>query len=147
MPAAQLVRVYLPLTSSGLRRAKEAGAFPEAPLPAHAVTPTLEHELGDGDQEECEYAALKAAAAESWSLRGPGDAPRCLVAAVDVPRWEPRAAAWESAVLVPATVPMRRLAALHVGDERDQQDGADEDGELGWFAAQELDDVLDALAG
>ena len=168
-------RVYLPLTASLLRRARDEGGFGPAPLQGHAVTAALVAELADGgpdpDQEDCEYAALTAAALESLLLLGPEDPPRRLVAAVDVASSEPRPGddADPSAVTVPFPVPLRRLAALLLDDAnagadvvaaRDalreaagaQADVTPEavircfDHELGWFAAQELGDVLEHLA-
>ena len=164
-------RVYLPLTASLLRRARDEGELGPAPLEGHAVTPDLLAELGgDGrepDQEESEYAALSSAALDSLLLLGPEDPPRRLVAAVDVASWEPRSGSGNGAgaVTVPFAVPLRRLAALladdpaaeadvaaardAVGEGGDGADGAVDrcfDHELGWFAAQELDAVLDHLA-
>ena len=168
-------RVYVPLTAAGLRRARDEGEFGPAPLHGHAVTPLLVEELTDGgpepDQEECEYAALTAAALESLLLLGPEDPPRRLVAALDVTSWEPRSATDDgtSAVTVTFPVPLRRLAALLVdapdaaSDVAAARDALRElsgaqveatpepvhrcfDHDLGWFAAQELGDVLDHLA-
>src|SRR5918993_3880175 len=86
------VRVYLPLTASLLRRARDDGGFHEPPLVAHAVTPELVQELGEPapDEEESEYAALTAASLESLTLLRPDEPPRRVVAAVDVPAWEAR---------------------------------------------------------
>jgi hypothetical protein len=172
-------RVYLPLTASTLRRAREEGSFGAPPLMAHAVTPTLVEALGASgpEQEECEYAAMTAAALESLELMGPDDPPRRLVAAVDVPAWEPRPGTEEdaesTAVAVPTPVAWRRLAAVHADgpdaedDVRAARDAvssaagddladhpADQEArlealverclghDLGWFAAQEVDELL-----
>ena len=154
-------RVYLPLTASLLRRAREDGGFHEAPLVAHAVTPELVRKLGDPapDEEESEYAALTAAALESLSLLHPDEPPRRVVAAVDVPGWEPRPHEdHPSAVSVPTPVPWRRLVAVHVdgaeaaGDVAAALGGAEEaverclDHELAWFAVQEVDELLQDLS-
>lgn len=158
MARTPLVRVYLPLTSSLLRRAREEGAFGPAPLAAQAVTPALEAVVG-GDQEECEYAAMTAASLESLRRLGPDDEPRRVVAAVDVPSWEPRGAE-PGDVLVREPVPWRRLAAVLVDGDEAVSDvatargsGDDDlverclDHELGWFAAQEVDQLLAGYAG
>ena len=154
MPRTELVRVYLPLTASLLRRARDEGGFGALPLAAHAVTPAVEEALAGTGQEECEYAAMTAAADESLAVIGTEDAPRRVVAAVDVASWQPRSGDSEaapSAVEVVAAVPLRRLAAVHVDTEDlppDPERAAEaaEDQELGWYATQELDDVLAALA-
>ena len=167
-PTARL-RVYLPLTSSSLRRAREEGAFGPAPLPGHAVTPALLEALGGTtDQEDAEYSAMAAAGLASLTMLGDDDAPARVVAAVDVASWEPRPDEGDpSAVEVRFDVPLKRLAAVHVdgADTRVQvlaarealraEAGSDDlpeaverclDLELGWFAAQELDALLDDLA-
>lgn len=158
MARTQLVRVYLPLTSSLLRRAREEGAFGPAPLAAQAVTPALEAEVGD-DEEECEYAAMTAASLDSLALLGPEDEPRRVVAAVDVSSWEPRGDE-PGAVTVAHPVPWRRLAAVLVdGDEAvadvtAARGSAEEDlvercldHELAWFATQEVDQLLAGHGG
>jgi hypothetical protein len=163
------LRVYLPLTSSSLRRAREVGSFGPAPLPGHAVTPALLEALGGAtDEEDAEYSAMTAAGLESLTLLGDDDAPARVVAAVDVASWEPRPDQGDpSAVEVGFDVPLKRLAAVHVDgadamahvlaarESLRADAGLDElpeaverclDLELGWFAAQELDALLDDLA-
>lgn len=163
-------RVYLPLTPTLLRRAREDGGFEQPPLAAHAVTPELVSELGNPDEEDSEYVALTAAALESLSLLRPDEPPRRVVAAVDVPAWEPRPqdagrgtdqhADHEepSAVSVPTRVPWRRVVAVHVDADDAAADvaaalgGATEaverclDHELGWYAVQEVDELLEHLS-
>lgn len=170
-------RVYLPVTPTLLRRAREDGGFEQPPLAAHAVTPELVGELGSPDDEESEYAALTAAALESLSLLRPDEPPRRVVAAVDVPAWEPRRpdpaqdstqdstqepahdpAREPSAVTVPTRVPWQRVVAVHVDGEDASADvaaalgGAAEaverclDHELGWYAVQEVDELLEHLS-
>ena len=152
-------RVYLPLTAGLLRRARTDGGFGDPPLRGHAVTPALADELGRADQEESEYAAMTAASLASLALLTGDDPPRRVVAAVDVPVWEPAGDTDDpSAVLVPTPVPWRRLAAVHVdgpdvaGDVAAAAGGTADaverclDHELGWFAAQEVDALLDDLA-
>jgi hypothetical protein len=167
------LRVYLPLTSSSLRRAREEGAFGPAPLPGHAVTSALLEALGGAaDEEDAEYTAMTAAGLESLTLLGDDDAPARVVAAVDVASWEPRPGQGDpSAVAVEFEVPLKRLAAVHVDGtdataqvlaardalraEASADTGSDDlpeaverclDVELGWFAAQELDALLGDLA-
>ena len=153
-------RVYLPLTPSLLRRAREQGGFGTPPLPGHAVTPALVDELGDAGshEEECEYAAMNAAGLESLTMLAPDDPPRRVVVAVDVPAWEPRTGDDVSAVTVPTAVPWRRVAAVHVDgppaepDVLAARDGTADalerclDHDLGWYAVQEVDELLRGLA-
>lgn len=161
MARAEQLRVYLPLTVTALRRAREQGGFDAPPVPGHAVTPELLRELGDPapDQEEGEYVALTAAALESLEMLHPDDPPRRVVAAVDVPAWDRREAEGRpSAVSVPTPVPWRRVAAVHVDGEEASGDvaaalgGAPDaverclDHELGWFAVQEVDELLGHLS-
>ena len=152
-------RVYLPLTPTLLRRAREDGGFEQPPLVAHAVTPAVVDELGNPDDEESEYVALTAAALESLALLRPDEPPRRVVAAVDVPAWEPRSgdepADEPSAVSVPTRVPWRRVVAVHVDGEEASADvaaalgGATEaverclDHELGWYAVQEIGPLVE----
>ena len=169
MPTSDRVRVYLPLTPALLRAARDAKELGGPPLPGHAVTPALMAELGGADEEEGEYAALTAAGLESLQLLTPEDPARRVVAAVDVSSWEPRPDSDDpSAVLVPTTVGWRRLASVHVdapdaatavGSARDACSAAAADPavdaaaaiercldhELGWFAVQEIDALLEDL--
>ena len=152
-------RVYLPLTAGLLRRARLDGGFGDPPLRGHAVTPALTDELGATDQEESEYAAMTAAALASLTLLADDDPPRRMVAAVDVPVWEPAGDTEDpTAVLVATPVPWRRLGAVLVdgaeaaADVAEARAGATDalerclDHDLGWFAVQEVDELLDDLA-
>lgn len=160
-------RVYLPLTPTLLLRAREDGGFEQPPLAAHAVTPELVSELGNPDEEDSEYVALTAASLESLSLLRPDEPPRRVVAAVDVPAWDPRHRDADadqepeqepSAVSVPTRVPWRRVVAVHVDGEDASADvaaalgGGTEaverclDHELGWYAVQEVDELLEHLS-
>ena len=111
------VRVYLPVTSSGLASLVAEGRL-DGPFRAHAVTDELRAEWADGDEEAWEYAALMAAAATSAGLRGTGDTPRRYVIAADVP--------------------LKNVAAAHV----DTADHAGDDEDLAWFATQEIAHLL-----
>ena len=159
MAAPASERVYVPLTPTLLRRAREEGGLDDLPLAAHAVTPELVSELGAADADEAEYLALTAAALESLSLLRPDEPPRRIVAAVDVPAWEPRPEGEQpSAVSVPTRVPWRRLVAVHVDAEEASSDvaaalGGEPDAvercldhELGWYAVQEVDELLEHLS-
>ena len=165
MPTDDRVRVYLPLTPTLLRAARDAKVFENPPLRGHAVTPALVDELGGAGEEECEYAALTAAAAESLELLTTEEPPRRVVAAVDVTSWKPRTGEdGPGAVLVPVPVGWRRLASVHVdaaevahvvAEARDKlasgaADAAEAverclDHEPGWYAVQEIDALLEDL--
>jgi hypothetical protein len=111
------VRIYLATTLTGLARLRD-----DRSLPAGA-----ERYVADGDSEEQEYAALMAAAADSAELLdGPG---RRVVVVADVA--DPDGA-----------VPLRDVGAVHA-DPEDRPAGADPDEELGWYAVQELDQLLE----
>ncbi|MER6504593.1 hypothetical protein ABT218_36100 [Streptomyces sp. NPDC001455] len=81
------MRVYVPLTLSGLAAAHRAGEIGPGPLTAYAVTPGLREWYVSDDIEELEYAALnRAAAASLRMIAGDLDAVRRrVVVAVDVP--------------------------------------------------------------
>lgn len=110
------MRVYLPTTLAGLARLRDDGELPAS----------VERYVADGEGEEQEYAALVAAAADSAALLdGPG---RRVVVVADVA--DPDGA-----------VPLRRVVAVHA-DPEDRPVGADEDEDLGWYATQEIGDLL-----
>ena len=159
------VRVYLPATFPVLRDWLAAGQAP--PTRATAVTPALREWYREGDDEELEYAALRAAA--RLSLEQLADDPevprRRTVLAVDVDDAdvavvdEPR-----GLVSVGTAVPRERWASALVDDEEadvvvsaaatalggasagdaDAAFAVDEAEalELGWYAVQELPDLL-----
>ncbi len=154
-------RVYLPLTPSLLGQARDAGGLTQPPLAAHAVTDELVRDLGEPTpgEEESEYAALTAASLESLTLLRPDEPPRRVVVAVDVPAWEPRPGGDQpSAVSVPTPLPWRRVVAIHVDGAEAAADvaaalgGASDaverclDHELGWYAVQEVDELLRDLS-
>jgi hypothetical protein len=156
------VRVYLPVTPRGLRTARERGWFGPGPLRAHAVTGAVRAVLDDVDEEDREYLVLSSASLDCLSLLGPDDAPVRIVVAADVddvsPAGDPEA---PSAVRVSGEVPWRQVAAVHadsadargaVAAARDASAGQVEelterclDHELGWFGAQEVDELLAGL--
>lgn len=156
MPDDPVVRVYLPLTFSGLLALRADGLGP-APLTAYAVTPEVAAALPGADPEEHEFVALSAAADACLELlAGAPDVPlRRVVAAADVPDAavapapSPDAHPAEVAVTVP--VPRARVAALLVDEAAASaavrravagDPAALDDVDLLWFGLQELEDVL-----
>ena len=159
------MRVYVGLTTSALRAARDSGAI-EAPLTAHAVTPALRESYASADTEELEYAALTAAADSCLPLlaAAPGEPRRRLVAACEVPAAVPDPEPGPSGVAVADPIPWRDVQAIHADDpeaapvvaaaaeayaaalagDDDARVTVDEaDGwELMWFATQEADQVL-----
>jgi hypothetical protein len=156
-------RVYLPTTLPSLRRLLASGVVAAASTKGHAVTDAVRRALPDVDEEDLEYVACSAAAQESVALLGPGEPPRRAVVAVDVPT-----AAGDddpedpTSVVLTAEVGTRQVAALLldsadaervVGTARDALlAGSREaalllelclDHELGWWAAQEIDGLLE----
>jgi hypothetical protein len=117
------MRVYVPLTLSGLAEAYKTGELGAGPLVAYAVTPALREWYLSDDIEELEYAALNRAALASLRLLAadPGAVRRRVVVAVDVPdrtasadpdRGLDPAALGE--VRVTGTVSLGKAAAVHV---------------------------------
>ncbi|MGC0420742.1 DUF6912 family protein [Embleya sp. AB8] len=155
------MRVFIPTTPAGLAAVHAAGGLESAPLPAYAVTEAFRAWYGSEDEEELEYGALTRAAEASLRLLaadGPGARRRRVVLAADVPDGLVRAVPEEGpgAVVVAATVPRKRIAAVHmdtaaaegtIGDAlagglTDELIEATEEHELLWFATQELADLL-----
>ncbi|MGW5255059.1 DUF6912 family protein [Streptomyces sp. NPDC004012] len=117
------MRVYVPLTLSGLAEAYKTGELGEGPVVAYAVTPALREWYLSEDIEELEYAALSRSALASLRLLAadPGAPRRRVVVAVDVPdgtavadpdRGLDPAALGE--VRVAGPVPLAKAAAVHV---------------------------------
>ena len=160
------MRVYLPCTRSGLRAALAAGQV-DAPV-GFGVTPALREWYVEGDLEELEYAASTAAARASLRLLAGGgdDGWRRVVLAAELPDADARPApeVHRAAVRLAGPVPWRVVESALVDDgsaAADVRRGADalaaadagdddaaflvdavEDHELGWYALQELDDLL-----
>lgn len=159
------MRVYLPATVPLLARWVAAGQAP--PCLAAAVTPALREWYREGDSEELEYAAQQVAARLSLQLLAddPGAPRRRVVIAADVPDADvapvddPRGAAaigiaadrarWASVLVddeesdVVVSAAATALGAAVAGDE-DAAFAVDEAAatELGWYAVQELDQLL-----
>ncbi|MEV5276018.1 hypothetical protein [Streptomyces sp. NPDC051994] len=120
------MRVYVPLTISGLATAHGAGELGPAPLTAYAVTPGLREWYVSDDIEELEYAALSRAAAASLRLLAgePGTDRRRVVIAADVPDGTASAdpdrgldASSLGEVRITAPVALAKAAAVHVDAE------------------------------
>ncbi|MFI9625006.1 DUF6912 family protein [Streptomyces sp. NPDC052042] len=117
------MRVYVPLTLSGLAAAHRAGEIGPGPLTAYAVTPGLREWYVSDDIEELEYAALSRAAAASLRLIAvdPEAVRRRVVVAVDVPEGaavaDPDRALDASSlgeVRLASPVPLTAAASVHV---------------------------------
>lgn len=166
------MRVYVPLTLSGLAEAYKAGELGQGQGPrsltAYAVTPSLREWYVSDDVEELEYAALNRAALASLRLIAgdPGAARRRVVLAADVAdgavELDPELGLGE--VRVAGALGLKKVAAVHVdaGDaEADVAAGAEalgaadqgdddarftvdgvEDHELLWFATQEIPGLI-----
>jgi hypothetical protein len=161
------MRVYLGMTLTELADAVAQGGF-GPPTLAYAVTPALREWYAEGDQEELEYAATRAAARSSlYRLRLDADAPRRrVVVAVDAPDGmvSPDAGEGRAAVTVNVALPLNAVDAVHVDDAEAvdavraaaevvvDADAGDEDAaftvdeaeahELLWYARQEIPDLL-----
>ena len=163
------MRVYLPVTHSGLRDLVGSGGLGPAPLVGSAVTGSLRESYAAGDEDELEYAALTAAARSALALLAQADdaedePPRRVVVAVDVDDARPVPDLGAAAVELPRVVPLRQVVSVHVdtaeaegdvaaavamlreGGPRDADDefllGSCEAHELAWFATQEIGDLL-----
>ncbi|MFE9929386.1 DUF6912 family protein [Streptomyces sp. NPDC005533] len=165
------MRVYVPLTLSGLAEVHKAGELGPAPLRAYAVTPGLREWYVSDDIEELEYAALNRAAVASLRLlAADADAPRRrVVVALDVDDKAATATpgvdeATLGQVTLTAAVRLTVAAAVHVDDDDAEADvaaaaqalpaadGGDadarfvvdgaEDHELLWFGVQEIPGLL-----
>ncbi|MFJ8544576.1 DUF6912 family protein [Streptomyces sp. NPDC093586] len=168
------MRVYVPLTLSGLAEAHRAGHLGAGPLAAYAVTPALREWVLSDDIEELEYAALSRAALASLRLLAAdaGAARRRVVVAADVPDGtvsagpDRGAEATPGEVRVDGAVPLAKAAAVHVDSADAEPDvaaaaealaaaeGGDgdarsvvegaEDHELLWYATQEIPNLVGA---
>lgn len=115
-----MARLYLPMTTALLRRLHETGEVPveveRRPL-----------DLGDEGDEEAEYAALQDAAdAAAGLLDAPGR--RVVVVAQAPPDERP--------------LSLRRVVAVHADDADVDPADYDDPPELGWWATQEIADLL-----
>lgn len=158
-------RVYVPSSMALLRELMVSGGIGPVPIVAHAVTPGLREAMSELGEEEVEYAVLTAAAQDSLGLVGEGDAPRRVVVVAEAESVRPTLGDDESLVEIDQVVPLRHVVSVHVDDEAAAEDvaaarpvwtAAEEgdaeaaatvdrclDHELGWFATQEIGDLLD----
>ncbi|MEO8889880.1 MAG: hypothetical protein ABI301_01850 [Jatrophihabitantaceae bacterium] len=162
------MRVYLPTTSTGLRRLHDSGAIGAPPFTAFAVTPGLREWYVDDDIDELEYAAMTEAARASLRLLdGDPDAlRRRVVIALDAPDGavEVRDDLDRGVVRLAGPIALTHVASFHVDDaaaesavaaavaaitaadlgERSAQDAVDdaEGYELCWYAGQELQTLV-----
>jgi tellurite resistance protein len=160
------MRVYIPVTHTGLRDLVVSGGLGPSPLLGYAVTGALRESYAEGDEEELEYVAMTEAARSSLQLLAvtEDEAPRRLVVAVDVDEARPLEGYGAAGVELPHVVPMREVAAVHADAAAAEKDVAaavavlraggprDDDErfvldtceahELAWFATQEISDLL-----
>lgn len=137
------VRIYVPATLTTLAGFVAAGGVGPTPVHARAVTAWLREAWPEADEEEWEYAALMAAADDSAALLTEDDPPRRVVLAADVETVV--ASEGSSRVEVDSAFGMTLVKAVHV-DTEDLDRGAaydpEELGDLGWYAVQEISDLL-----
>ncbi|MFC7491646.1 MULTISPECIES: DUF6912 family protein [unclassified Knoellia] len=135
-----LVRVYVPLDPASLAALRRSGEVGPAPVAAHAaLTPTARPGLGN-DDEEREYAAWSAAAADAAD-RAP-DGGRRVIASADVDAAVVHHGASDDTVVeLDTVIALPRIASFHI----DEEPGGDVS-DLLWYDVTELDDVI-ALLG
>ncbi len=158
-------RVYVPSTLTRLQEMVVAGGIGPLPVLGHAVTEALRSAYADGDEEDWEYAAMTAAAQDSLGLLTEDDPQRRVVVVIDTETPLSVEQAEHSLVELDEVVPIRAVAAVHLDDEDATADVAAAraawgdakngdpaasavverclDHELGWFAAQELGELLE----
>ena len=137
------MRVYVPATLTLLARYVADGGVGPSPVRARAVTGWLRGAEPEADEEELEYAALMAAADDSAVLLTDEDPPRRVVLAADVDSVV--ASEDSSRVEVEVAFGFSQVKAVHA-DTADIGSAAayapDELGDLGWYAVQEIPDLL-----
>jgi len=161
------VRVYVPSSLSLLRDVVVSGGVGPVPILAHAVTDALREAYAEGGEEEWEYAAMSAAAQDSLALLTEDEPQRRVVIVLDADTVFPVEVSDVTLVEIPEVLPARLVAAVHV-DAPDAEeavaaargawaaaDAGDADAarvvercldhELGWFAAQEVNDLIESL--
>jgi len=158
-------RVYVPSSIDRLRELVVSGGLGPVPILAHAVTDSLRSSMGDAGEEDWEYAALTAAALDSVGLIADDESPRRVVLVAEADSVFPVAGAEVSLVEIAEVVPLRNVVAVHVDSEdaaadvsaaREAWSAAGEgdgaavatleqclDHELGWFATQEIGDLIE----
>jgi hypothetical protein len=145
-----VVRVYVPLGRAALEELAATGSLPAgpgAPLPAYAVTPTLQSSAPGLEVEDLEYAAFSDAVAAAAAVRSSPRHRRVVAAADADPTWLVSGVGVPaSAVVLVAPVPLSRVASFHVDDESAVGVAEEEADELLWYDVTELDDVRSFLA-
>ncbi len=171
-----MTRVYLPVTLATLASAYVAGRF-DAGHAAHAVTPAVREWYTEGDTEELEYAAFAEAAQASLRLLRLEMAAleryenRRVVVAADVDPTciapigpDGAAPGYRSAVRLTCTVPLAKVASVHLDSDEARPavaeavgslaaaDAGDEDAlfaldeaaahELAWYDVSEVVDLI-----
>ncbi|HSE09432.1 MAG TPA: hypothetical protein VLB29_12265 [Nocardioidaceae bacterium] len=158
-------RVYVPCSLSRLRGVLVSGGVGPVPILAHAVTDDVRSALADLGEEEWEYAVLTAAAQDSLGLIGEDDTPRRVVLVAEAESVSMLDGAEGSVVEIDEVLPLRKIVAVHVDSEdaveavsaaRDAWAAADAgdaeaarivercaDHELGWFATQEIGELVE----
>lgn len=159
------VRVYVPSSIALLNDLLVSGGIGPVPVLAHAVTDGVRSALADVGEEEWEYAALTAAAQDSLGLLGEDDQARRVVVVAEADSVVPVSGSDASLVEIDEVVPLRKVVAVHADSDDAAEDvaaarvawplandddpaatGALErclDHELGWFATQEIGDLLE----
>lgn len=134
-------RVYLPVTQEQLAELVRSGSLP-AGAAGHAVTATLRRDWPDGSEEEWEYAVLHRAAQDCADRVGAGGPRRRMVLVAEVERVDDGGGAGDAAdptaITVVDAVSLTQVAAVHA----DADDHADPDDDLGWYATQEIPDLI-----
>lgn len=141
-------RVYVPLTREDCRALARDRRLEGAPRPAHAVTRALQVAHPGAGVEVHEHLALQAAARAALAPAA-ATGERVVVAAADVDpelavdasgqREEP------SVVRLVTSLPLARIASFHLGDQLGTAVVEDEELELSWYDATELDLVVSLL--
>lgn len=160
------MRVYVPATWPMLRTLAKIGEVDPIGGTAFALTPKLREYYTSGDDEELEYAAMNEAARASLRLLsvefglGEGVPARRVVVAADLDDVTLRPDLDDGAVRITGSVPLERVAAVHVDtadaeyavreacgaiDAADMGDldaefliGEAEDHELAWYGPSEI---------
>jgi hypothetical protein len=160
------MRVFVPVTQTGLRELVTSGGLGPSPLVGFAVTGALRESYAEGDEEELEYVAMTVAARSSLKLlaQSDEDPPRRVVVALEADDTRPLEEYDAAAVEVARAVPMRQVVAVHADTGEAEPDvsaavemlraggphdtdeefllDACEGHELAWFATQEIGDLL-----
>ncbi len=169
-----MTRVYVPATLGMLQRLVAENELDAVSRTAFAVTPTLREAYTSGDDDELAEVAMSEAARASVRLLAAEDTgatpefgTRRVVIAADVEDATPRPDLDDAVVRLAGPIPMSAVASVHVdlkaaeadvaramevvdaadlGDEEAEFVLGDaEDHELAWYAAQELQFLLELL--